>query len=466
MTVPRLEYRSPTPQIKDATPIGPIDILNGTVELEKYRGQTINGTIANLSPRHEVDTHLVSTEDRNRLRANHNVFNEMRTIQKQIRAGLHPVYAWEYPHAQARGLISEFATGFGNETHYRIRGGKMFAPGNAISTSEALTAHALGASKREIADAKGFLRVEQTLLNTPEGTVVIQLSPPSVTPDNTFENGFGAYGFVNMFQRIGNEVVVNHIMYQEDPALSQSLKLYGALQKEDCEGKQRAPEDYIQTPVIMLQDTAADVVATLGLENEWRKYLADRVYFEQYILQDPYIRQWLHQYVIFQVKSATANDPSLALQAETVLIAAYNRARDLSSNTKVSMGESIPTQKKQVSQEVVRGGMEMFVLYASKGLHMQPGSCPVSYEAQTILSAQGFITHDGIARSFRTREFVKGSGEWLKRDCVTCPVDGCGFVSTKTRPHLYNEGEKRWVCANPQCKEHNPDIYNKVMRTV
>lgn len=402
------------------------------------------------------------SDSRRQLRSTHNTFHEVQDIQTQLRQGLPPDRAHEYPRAQAISFLKEFAGGAGNYVTYAVgENGKLYAPGNAIPTSEALRryAHTRGRTSRERADAQGFETIEMLLANANEGQPVYQLSPPSIGNDGRFEAGFGDYGFLNVFEKRGDRVIALHTPYfQESTDLRRTKAIAEKLGIElDDRREEKDPATfYISRPTlgsVQAPASKAELFTKLGMWGEWEKLVADERFFNETILKDPHISAWLAGYEELQVAAATSYAHSdspqrLTLEAEELLIAAYNRAKILYGNRDTAyIQDKIGGKQKPV---------EVLEYYAKMAMVIQSGSCPAGLALQTSLSRDGYLTYGTLSEHLSHTT----PGEWKKRDCVTCPMEGCGKVSTKDEPHLFNG--KEWICANPTCAAHNPKIYKLV----
>jgi hypothetical protein len=408
----------------------------------------------------EIYPNAVADHERTLLRLNHNVFAEAQDIRRQLSAGLPAQRAGEYPYFQAASLLKEFAGSMGNSVSYVIENGRLYAPGNAISTSESLDKFASTGKggPRATADAKSFAQIEQYLM-TADGASVAQISPPSVRPDGSFEPGFGAYGFLNIFTRQGDQVTARHIMYQEDGGLTRSQAMREALGSKAAHTLKA--EDYlIDTAPLMGRAPLEALMQNIGLSTEWRKFQSDQAFYNSHIAHDPYVRKWIDEYVGLQTKSAQETHEVLmrhgAQRAEEKLILAYKRATSL-----FDAKESI--QKDQYSIRPIYSPGQMAHLqreFMMMPMRMSAGSCPIDYAAQSILGNRGHMGYFEISQAMSLP--LSRSNEWKKMtDCVCCP--GCKSVSNEKQPHLYNG--KEWICGNSGCKAHKADIYNLVVRT-
>jgi len=400
----------------------------------------------------------VTDHERTLLRLNHNTFAEAQDIRRQLGAGLPAHRAGEYPYFQATSLLKEFAGSMGNSVSYVIENGHLYAPGNAISTSESLDQFASSGKggPRAAADAKGFAQIEQHLMAA-DDSCVVQISPPSVRPDGSFEHGFGAYGFLNIFTRERGEVAARHIMYQEDGGLTRSQAMREALGSKETHSLKA--EDYlIDTVPLTGKIPLESLVQSIGLSSEWRKFQSDQAFYESHIAHDPYVRKWIDEYVGLQTKSAQETHDILmrhtSRRAEEKLILAYKRASSLFDSKETIQGDRYRTEPIYTDREMTNLQRQFTMM----PMRMSAGSCPTDYTTQSILNSRGFLGYTELSQGFGLT--TSKSKEWKKMvDCVCCP--GCKSVSNEKQPHLFNG--KEWICGNPGCKGHNPDVYNSVV---
>lgn len=403
---------------------------------------------------------LVTDQERTLLRLNHNAYAEAQDIRRQLSVGLPTHRVGEYPYFQAASLLKEFAGNMGNSVSYVIEDERLYAPGNAISTRESLDrfADSGNGGSRAAADAKGFAKIEQYLM-TADDTSVAQISPPSVRPDGSFELGFGAYGFLNIFTREGGKVTARHILYQEDAGLTRSQAMREALGSKGTHSLKA--EDYLTDTAPLIGKVPLEaLMQNIGLSSEWRKFQSDQAFYDSHIAHDPYVRKWIDEYVGLQTKSAQETHDVLmrhsSHRAEEKLILAYKRASSLFDTKETTRQDQYNTRPIYTDREMAHLQRQFMTM----PMRMGAGSCPTDYAAQSILGNRGYMGYGEITQAMGLP--LWRSKEWKKMtDCVCCP--GCKSVSNEKQPHLFNG--KEWICGNPGCKDHKADIYNSVVRT-
>lgn len=425
--------------------------LNLSAERQIASGVAIGEVYPNQAP-------IVTDHERTLLRLNHNTFAEAQDIQRQLGAGLPAHRMGEHPYFQATSLLKEFAGSMGNSVNYVIENGRLYAPGNAISTSESLERFASSGKggSRAMADAKGFAQIEQYLMNTDDANVV-QISPPSVRPDGSLEPGFGAYGFLNIFTREGEKVTARHIMYQEDSRLTKSQAMREALGSQKAHTL-KAEEYLVDTLPLTGNIPLESLMQHIGLSSEWRKFQSDQAFYDSHIALDPYVRKWIDEYVELQTSSAQETHHVLMMhtahRAEEKLILAYKRASSLFDTKETAQKDQLNIRPIYTDREMIHLQQQFMMM----PMRMGAGSCPTDYAAQSILSNRGYMGYSEITQALGLP--LWRSKEWKKMsDCVCCP--GCKSVSNEKQPHLYNG--KEWICGNPGCNHHKADVYNSVV---
>lgn len=402
----------------------------------------------------------VTDHERTLLRLNHNTYAEAQDIRRQLGAGLPAHRAGEHPYFQATSLLKEFAGNMGNSVNYVIENGRLYAPGNAISTIESLDrfANSGKGGSRAVADAKGFAQIERYLMTAADASVA-QISPPSVRPDGSLEPGFGAYGFLNIFTREGEKVTARHIMYQEDGGLTRSQAMRKMLGSQGTHTL-KAEEYLVDALPLAGKMTLESLMQHIGLSSEWSKFQSDQAFYDSHIVHDPYVRKWIDEYVGLQTKSAQeTHDVHIrhtAHRAEEKLILAYKRASSLfDTKGTIQEGEDRYNTRPIYTENEMANLQRQFMMMP---MRMGAGSCPTDYAAQSILGNRGYMGYGEITQALGLP--LWRSKEWKKMtDCVCCP--GCKSVSNEKQPHLFNG--KEWICGNPSCKDHKADVYISVV---
>jgi hypothetical protein len=209
----------------------------------------IRRTEQSAGSRHEQET-ASQTEPSERQKTSiftyFNIDNEVAYARRQFANGVSLEDQVEYLDNNAYRFLEEFAGRVEtSKIYYHWKPDGLHAPGVAESAMESWQRWAdQTGGKRERADATGFARMEESFRRG-EANVAFQVSPPSIG-----EDGFGNYGFFNVYVNQGDRVALYLLKYDnEDASLSKSntfmRRLSGGTLPES-----RDPADFLATPAL------------------------------------------------------------------------------------------------------------------------------------------------------------------------------------------------------------------------
>lgn len=302
-----------------------------------------------------------------------------------------------------------------------------------------------GANSREEAESQGFSQIERVLAEN-KADFAFWISPPSWDVE-----GFGAYGFMFVFEKIQNTVVTHVLRYDdEDRMFSKSTMLYemlfaqGQLNDKNTAIHLTDEKSFLRNPVFVknsplqnTQKTYRDIVSALGFPKQDSP--ADRVD------SDIFIKSWLAEYETL-VLSLSGLEPheqpfQLIAQAKQRLTAIYNRAQRLFLKKDT---EAIQQSAYAYGDNVMQA---FFAAYTSReAVVVGGGSCPSNNKAghpffQSIIDV---IMNEskGILNYHTADKILKRESEENTFECPACHQhieSGKGII---TCPHCGMTAEK------------------------
>ena len=253
----------------------------------------------------------------------YSVENEVDFIAKQRVLGSSETNLIFYLKNNVMRFLEEFAGKVKHSSiNYFIENGRLYYPGVAKPVLDSYEKYSQeqGSASREEAETLGFEKIQKALTES-EANTAFWISPPSFD-----KQGFGDYGFLFVFTKNGQEIIVRNLRYNnESRDFTKSFYIYDQLSmlspSVDMQLNIADEKDFLKQPfffsLLSPAETVAKICSHLGFNND---HNSDE--FRKIIENDGLISNWLIDYINLMLEESGE-------EAKKYLQAIYNRAVSL-----------------------------------------------------------------------------------------------------------------------------------------
>ncbi len=412
-----------------------LSVFDGTPRKGKYMSQLEQ--VATIDYGNKILRESSNQNEPNFITNYFSVENEVDRVTQQQKKGFQENYSKELLRENIRTTLEEFAGKISNsKINYFWDGYNMRAPGVIEPAAEMYKKWADEThGKREKADYEGFAAIEDGFRNG--ANVAFLVSPPSFGKE-----GFGDYGFLNIFVKKGNTIDMHLLKYQtEDENLTLSNQIHNGITTSFESPENQNETELLSTndetvflakPVLLktsdLETVLPELLSKIGFSDDPSKFKEHP--FSTAVKEE--LHDWMEEFCNLVVQAGNSDNPEersyFTQEAENRLKACYNKALNIKNRIDLPQIEksysSVDDYINSTDRPYFDSKDEEYKYYLTQdAVVLGGGSCPSGARQNGFTSTAEALLRTGGVMNYQTSDlFTKEDKTWNYENEGKCKV--------------------------------------------